>query len=60
MWKMALFTAALFWVLVPGNFVTLPAGASRSTVNLVHAAVFGVVWALTHKPAYHFLERMRM
>lgn len=49
MWKMALFAAALFWLLVPGNFVTLPAGASRSTVNLVHAALFAVVWTLTCK-----------
>jgi hypothetical protein len=52
MWKMALFAAALFWLLVPGNFVTFPAGASRSTVNLVHAALFGVAWALTHKLVY--------
>jgi len=49
MWKMALFAAALFWILLPGNFVTLPPGASRSTVNLVHAALFGVVWCLTCK-----------
>jgi hypothetical protein len=43
------YTAALFWALLPGNLVTLPPGASRSTVNLVHAALFGVVWMLTHK-----------
>jgi hypothetical protein len=56
MWKMALFAAALFWLLVPGNFVTFPAGASRSTVNLVHAALFGVAWALTHKMVWHFVS----
>ena len=46
---LSLYTAVLFWTLLPGNLVTFPAGASRTTVNLVHAALFGVVWMFTHK-----------
>ena len=56
MWTMALFAAALFWVLLPGNFVTLPMGSSRATVNLAHAALFGVVWMLTHKMVWNLLS----
>lgn len=55
MW-MAVYAAALFWTLVPGNLVTLPVGASRSTVNLAHAALFGVVWMLTHKMVWRALH----
>lgn len=46
---MALYAAALFFVLTPGTVLYLPPGGSRTTVALVHAAVFGVVWLLTHK-----------
>lgn len=47
MWAMAVYAAVLFYVLIPGVLVSLPPGASRMTVNLTHAAVFGVVWMLT-------------
>jgi len=53
---MAIFAAVLFWALLPGNLFTFPMGASRSTVNLVHAAVFGVVWMLSHKAVWHFVS----
>jgi hypothetical protein len=49
---MALYAAILFYALTPGVLVSLPPGASRMTVNLTHAVVFGVVWALTHKMAW--------
>ena len=49
MWWMALYVAVLFYALTPGVLVSLPPGASRQTVNLTHAVVFGAVWALTHK-----------
>jgi hypothetical protein len=49
MWALALYAAVLFYVLTPGVFLSLPPGASRMTVNLTHAVVFGVVLALTHK-----------
>jgi uncharacterized membrane protein len=48
MW-MALYAAALFFVLTPGTVLTLPSGGSRTTVALVHAAVFALVWCMTHK-----------
>lgn len=47
----ALYAAALFYVLTPGVFLSLPSGASRQTVALTHAVVFGAAWALTHKAA---------
>lgn len=49
MWVLAVYAAVLFYVLTPGVFLSLPPGASRATVNLTHAVVFGVVLALTHK-----------
>jgi len=49
MWGLALYAAVLFYALTPGVLVSLPPGASRQTVILTHAVVFGVVLALTHK-----------
>jgi hypothetical protein len=49
MWWMAIYAAVLFYALTPGVLVSLPPGASRQTVNLTHAVVFGVAWALTSK-----------
>jgi len=46
---MALYVAALFFVLTPGVVLTVPSGGTRTTVALVHAVVFAVVWMLTHK-----------
>jgi hypothetical protein len=46
---MALYAAVLFYALTPGVLVSLPPGASRMTVNLTHAVVFGVVFVLTQK-----------
>ena len=51
MWAMALYAAVLFYALTPGVLVSLPPGASRMTVNLTHAVVFGAVFVLTHKMA---------
>lgn len=49
MWWMALYAAALFFVLTPGVLLSLPPGGSKLTVAGVHALVFGVAWVLTHK-----------
>ena len=49
MWKYLLVTALTFYLVVPGVLVTLPPGASRQTVLLVHSAVFAVVHMLSHK-----------
>ena len=55
---MAIFAALLFFVLTPGVLVTIPAGGSRTTVALVHAVVFALVWSLTHKMAHKALSGM--
>ena len=55
MWAMAVYAAVLFYALIPGVLVSLPPGASRMTVNLTHAAVFGVAWMLTHKMVWKML-----
>lgn len=53
---MALYAAALFFVLTPGVVLSLPTGGSKLTVAGVHAAVFGVAWALTHKLVWKALH----
>jgi len=53
---MALYAAALFFLLEPGVLVTLPPGGSRLVVNLTHALVFGVVWMATHRSVYRMLH----
>jgi uncharacterized membrane protein len=54
---MALYAAALFFVLTPGVVLSLPTGGSRTTVALTHAAVFGVVWMLTHKLVWRMVGK---
>jgi hypothetical protein len=39
----------LFFVLTPGVLVTLPRKASKMVVAAVHAVIFALIWALTHK-----------
>jgi hypothetical protein len=46
---MAVYAAILFFVLVPGIVLRLPAGGSKMVVAATHAAVFGLVWYLTSK-----------
>jgi len=53
---MALYAAALFFVLTPGILLSLPQGGSKTTVALTHAVVFGVVWHLTHKFVWRALH----
>jgi len=48
-WVMFLYTALLFFLLTPGILLTLPPKGKKMTVALVHALVFGVVFALSHK-----------
>ena len=43
-----LFLVALFFVLTPGIFVSIPKHGKPMTRALVHALVFGVVYHLTH------------
>jgi len=56
MWWMAIYAAALFYVLTPGIFLSIPAGGSKMTVALTHAAVFGLVWMVTHKAVWRLVS----
>lgn len=51
----ALFVAALFYVLTPGILVTLPKGGSKMVVAATHAIIFAIVFGLVHKSVWHFL-----
>lgn len=48
-WVMFLFTALLFFLLTPGILVTLPPKGKKITVAVVHAVLFGLLFALSHK-----------
>ena len=52
----ALYLMALFFVLTPGVLLTLPSKGSVYLVALVHAAVFGIVYKLTHKMVYRYFS----
>lgn len=53
---MSVFAALLFLLLTPGVVVTLPPRSSKLVTALTHAAIFGLVWHLTHKTAWHYLS----
>jgi len=46
---MSLFTAVLFFVLVPGILVSLPPGGSFVSKAMFHAVVFALVYHYSHK-----------
>jgi hypothetical protein len=48
-WVMFLCTALLFFLLTPGILVTLPPKGKKITVAVVHAVLFGLLFALSHK-----------
>lgn len=45
----SLYTAILFFVLVPGVLLSIPRKGSKLVVAAVHALVFGLVYHFTHK-----------
>lgn len=53
---MTAYVAVLFYALVPGILVSLPAGANKATQAAVHAIVFAVVYQLTHKAVWKVLH----
>ena len=57
---MSVYAAALFYILTPGVFVRFPAGASSSRIAMVHAAMFGVAWMLTHKLVWQMLGGLHL
>jgi hypothetical protein len=52
---MTLYTALLFFVLVPGVLVTIPPKGSKMVQALVHGLVFALVYHYTHKMVYRVL-----
>jgi len=51
---MTLFVAALFFVLTPGVFLSIPDGSSLKTKALVHGLVFALVFHFTHKMVWNY------
>lgn len=51
-----IFSALLFFVLVPGVVITLPPKGGKYAVAAVHAAIFAVIWHFTHKIVWHLTE----
>lgn len=49
MWKLYLFNAALFFVLVPGILLRIPSAGDKFTVALVHAVAFALLHHLFAK-----------
>lgn len=56
-WLMIIFTAALFYALVPGVLVRLPPGCSKMVVTATHAAIFALVLHFTRQIAESYLGR---
>jgi len=50
---MLIYIAALFFALIPGQFLTLPSVTSDVFVkNVTHAIIFALVYHFTHKMAW--------
>ena len=52
---MTLYTALLFFVLVPGVLLTIPPKGSKTVQALVHGLVFALVYHYTHNMVYNVL-----
>jgi hypothetical protein len=47
-----LFMVALFAVLTPGIFLSLPPKSSKWITAVTHGLVFATIWTLVHKPLW--------
>uniref|UniRef100_A0A6C0I0I8 Uncharacterized protein n=1 Tax=viral metagenome TaxID=1070528 RepID=A0A6C0I0I8_9ZZZZ len=54
----SLYAAILFFILTPNVLLRLPKNGSKFTVALVHAAVFGLIFWLTHKFIWRMTHRL--
>ena len=52
MYGKLLFTAILFYALIPGVLVRLPPGGSTMVVNVTHSLVFAVACSLLWKVVF--------
>ena len=57
---MSLAIAALFFVLTPGVFVTLPSGKGKLVVAATHAALFGLIFHLSHKTLMNLAQQYEL
>jgi hypothetical protein len=57
---MSLAIAALFFVLTPGVFISLPPGKGKLVVAATHAAVFALVFHLAHKPLMNLAQQYEL
>ena len=48
-WFMFIYSSVLFFILTPGIVLTLPPKGKKITVALVHALIFGSIFAFSHK-----------
>jgi hypothetical protein len=55
-----LYSAILFFILSPGVFLRFPKNGDKFTVAGVHAAVFALVFGLTHKFVAKLGARLRL
>jgi len=55
---MLVYVFVLFFVLTPGVLVYLPPKASKMVTNLTHAAIFALIWTLTHKMVWRLSSGM--
>jgi len=55
---MLIYVVALFYVLVPGMFLSIPSSGSKKVVALTHAIIFAVIFKLTHKMVWKLSMQM--
>jgi hypothetical protein len=57
-WIITLYTALLFFVLVPGVLVNLPPKQGKMTTAAVHAVIFALIWHFTYKTVWQLSMNM--
>lgn len=58
---MLVYLMVLFFVLTPGQFLTLPSvDAPKMNVNLTHAVLFALVWHLTNKMVQNYPTQINL
>ena len=50
---MFIYAFLLFFVLTPGVLVYLPPKSSKMVTALTHAAIFAIIWQITHKMVWN-------
>jgi len=53
---MLIYLVLLFVLLTPGIVLSVPSGASKMTVAVVHGCIFALVWHFTHKQVWRMTQ----